>query len=55
MFKAQYKSKSPFETWLSIGTYGSERMAVSAALKKKTAGAILVRVVDKQNRVIYSN
>lgn len=55
MFKAQFKSKSPYESWTTIGTYGSEAPAISAAMARKKKGALLVRVVDKNNSVIYSN
>lgn len=55
MFKAQFKSKSPFESWTTLGTFGSESQAVSAALNKKKKGALLVRVVDKKGSVVYSN
>jgi hypothetical protein len=55
MFKAQFKSKSPYESWTTIGTYGSEAPAVSAAMARKSKGAIMVRVLDKNGAVIYSN
>lgn len=55
MFKAQFKSKSPYESWTTIGTYGSEAPAISAAMARKKKGALLVRVVDKNNAVIYTN
>jgi hypothetical protein len=54
MFKAQFKNKSPFESWSTLGTYGNEESAISSALAKKNRGALLVRVIDKQGRVIYS-
>jgi hypothetical protein len=47
MFKAQFKSKSPYETWTTIGT--------SAAMARKQKGVIMVRVIDKNGAVIYSN
>jgi hypothetical protein len=55
MYKAQFKSKSPFESWTSIGTFGTEAAAISAALQKKQKGAILVRVVDNKGAVVYSS
>ncbi len=55
MYKAQFKSKSPFESWTNIGTFGTEAAAISAALQKKQKGAILVRVVDKNGSVVYSS
>ena len=54
MYKAQFKSKSPFESWTTIGSYGSEQQAVAAAMNKKHKGAIMVRVVDKNGGTIYS-
>jgi hypothetical protein len=54
MYKAQFKKNSPYESWTTMGNYGSEAQAISAALKKKTQGAVLVRVVDKQGSVVYS-
>jgi hypothetical protein len=55
MYKAQFKSKSPFESWTSLGQYGTESAAIAAALQKKQKGAILVRVTDKNGAVIYSS
>jgi hypothetical protein len=54
MFKTQFKTKSPYESWSTLGHYGTEAPAISAALTKKNAGAILVRVVDKNGAVVYS-
>lgn len=54
MYKAQFKSRSPYEAWTTIGTYGTESPAISAAMQKKKKGALMVRVVDKNNAVIYS-
>ena len=54
MFKVQFKSKSPYESWTTLGRYGTESPAISAALAKKNAGAILVRVTDKNGFVVYS-
>lgn len=55
MYKAQFKNKSPYESWTTIGHYGTEESAISAALSRKAKGAILVRVVDKKGSVVYSN
>lgn len=55
MYKAQFKSKSPYESWTTLGTFGTEAAAISSALQKKKSGAILVRVVDKNNSVVYSS
>ena len=54
MYKAQFKNKSPFEAWSTIGSYGTEAAAIDAALRKKTAGAVLVRVTDSKGGVVYS-
>lgn len=55
MYKAQFKSKSPYESWTTIGTFGTEAQAISAALQKKQRGAVMIRVVDKNNSVVYSS
>lgn len=55
MFKAQYKNRSPFETWKTAGSYGTEAQAITVSLRKKTQGAILVRVIDRKGSVVYSN
>lgn len=54
MFKVQFKSKSPYGPWVSAGSFGSESVAIAAALNKKKLGAILIRVVNKKNQVIFS-
>lgn len=54
MYKAQFKSKSPFNAWQSVGQYGTESAAISAALTAKNRGAIMVRVLDKQGKVVYT-
>jgi hypothetical protein len=53
MYKAQYKTRSPYETWNTLGIYGSEANAISSAMQKKKRGALLVRVVDKRGGVVY--
>jgi hypothetical protein len=55
MYKAQFKRHNPYEAWTTIGTYGSEQAAMSAAMSYKNKGMIVVRVVDKSGSVIYSN
>lgn len=54
MFKAQYKHKSPFESWKNIGSYTSEQQAMNAALSKKNAGAVMVRVNDRKGNIVYT-
>ena len=55
MYKAQFKARSPFESWTNIGQYSSENAAISAAITKKNGGALLVRVTDKNGSVVYSS
>lgn len=55
MYKAQFKRSSPYESWTTIGHYGTEQSAVSAALSYKNKGMIMVRVTDKKGSVIYSS
>jgi hypothetical protein len=55
MYKAQYKDKSPFESWATHGSYANENSAIAAALARKSKGALLVRVVDSKGATIYSN
>ncbi len=54
MYKAQFKRNSPYESWSTVGSYGTEQAAISAALAKKNQGALLVRVTDKNGGVVYS-
>ena len=52
MYKAQYKANSASESWTTIGTYDSENKALSVAANKKHSGALMVRVIHKNGRVI---
>ena len=54
MYKAQFKSKSPYESWTTQGHYGTEATAIAAALQKKAKGALLVRVIDSKGATVYS-
>jgi hypothetical protein len=54
MFKVQFKTKNPFESWTTLGRYGTEEQAISAAMGKKSKGALLVRVTDKNGAVVYT-
>ena len=54
MFKVQFKAKSPYGAWQTMGTYGTESQAMSAAITKKNAGALLVRVTDKKGSIVYT-
>jgi hypothetical protein len=53
LYKAQYKTRSPYESWTTLGMYGTESTAISSAIQKKQRGALLVRVVDKRGAVVY--
>ena len=55
MYKAHFKNKSPYESWTTIGSYGTEAAAIQAALNRKNMGALLVRVTDNKGSVIYSS
>ena len=55
MFKVQFKIRTPSESWSSLGSYGTEAQAISAALAKKQKGAILVRVTNTKGQVVYSS
>ena len=54
MYKAQFKKNSPYGAWQTIGSYGTENQAMASAIRKKTAGAIMVRVTDKKGSVVYT-
>jgi Zn-dependent membrane protease YugP len=54
MYKAQFKRNNPYESWTTIGHYGNEAGAISAALMYKNKGMIMVRVTDKNGGVVYS-
>ena len=55
MYKAQFKRHNPYESWTTLGSYGNENAAVASALNYKNKGMLMVRVVDKNGAVIYSN
>ena len=55
MYKAQYKRNNPYQSWTIIGSYSNEASAISAALQWKNKGVLMVRVLDKNGAVIYSN
>jgi hypothetical protein len=54
MYKAQFKRNSPYESWTTIGHYGSEQAAMAAAISYKNKGMIMARVIDKNGAVVYS-
>ena len=53
MFRVQFKRHSPLEAWTTYGSYGSEATAINAAISKKNAGAIMVKVTNKKKETIY--
>ena len=53
MFKAQFKAKSPTGTWMTVGSYGTETQAISAAISKKNTGVLMVRVTDKRGGIVF--
>lgn len=54
MFKAQFKRTNPYESWTTIGHYGNESAAISAALSYKNKGMLLVRVTDSKGSIVYT-
>lgn len=55
MYKAQFKTKNPFESWKVIGSYPTEDQAMAAALMRKRKGALLVRVIDKKGSTVFTS
>lgn len=53
-YKAQYKMNNAYTSWITAGTYGNFNDALAAALRKKKAGAIVVRVEDGNKVVLFS-
>ena len=53
MFKAQFKAKSPTGTWMTVGSYGTETQAISAAISKKNTGVLMVRVINKHGGIVF--
>ncbi len=53
MFIVQFKSKSPFESWTTLGQYGTEGEAAINAARKKASGALMVRVLDRFDKIIF--
>ncbi|WP_161484711.1 hypothetical protein [Polynucleobacter yangtzensis] len=52
-YKAQYKMNNAYTSWMTAGTYGNFNDALAAALRKKKAGAIVVRVEDRNKVIVY--
>lgn len=55
MYISQYKMNNSYAAWTSIGSYGSEAEAINSAQRRKAAGAVMVRVVDRAGAVVYSS
>ncbi len=55
VFVVQFKSKNPFESWTTLGRYGSVGEATINAAKKKAGGALMVRVVDRWGKITFFN
>lgn len=53
-YKAQYKLRSPFDSWKNASSFSNESAAIAEALRRKKRGALLVRVVDSKGKVVYS-
>lgn len=53
MYKVQYKPRSPYDSWITLGSYGTESQAISAALARKNKGAVLVKVT-KKSQIIFT-
>ena len=54
MFKAQYKRNSASGPWITISTARTENQALRLAMQKKDAGALMVRVIDKNGNTVFS-
>lgn len=54
MYTAQYKMNNSYAAWTTIGSYSSEAEAINRAQRRKAAGAVMVRVVDRAGAVVYS-
>lgn len=44
-----------YSSWMTAGTYGDFNNALAMALRKKKAGAIVVRVEDGNKAVLFSS
>lgn len=54
-YKAQYKMNNAYTAWMTTGSYGNFNDALAAALRKKKAGAIVVRIEDGDKAVLYTS
>ncbi len=53
MYKTQYKTRSPYEPWNTLGNFTNETTAIAGAMRKKLGGALVVRVTDKDGAIVY--
>lgn len=53
-YKTQYKMNNAYSSWMTAGSYGNFNDALAAALRKKKAGAIVVRVIDRNGMIHYA-
>ncbi len=54
-YKVQYKMNNAYSSWMTAGIYGNFNDALAAAIRKKKAGAIVVRVEDGNKAVLFSS
>jgi hypothetical protein len=54
-YKAQYKMNNAYTAWMTAGSYGNFNDTLAAALRKKKAGAIAVRVENGNKAIVHSN
>ena len=54
-YKAQYKMNNAYTAWMTAGSYGNFNDALAAALRKKKAGAIVVKIEDGNKVVRFSS
>lgn len=53
-YKVQFKSHNAYQSWTSLGSYGSESVALSNATR--VAGRyFMVRVLDPSGNVIWTS
>jgi hypothetical protein len=53
MYKVQYKSLNASQAWSTIGSYGSEAVALQVA-ERVAATYRFMRVIDADGMVVYS-
>jgi hypothetical protein len=53
MYKVQYKQNNVLEGWTTMGIYGTEQEAIANASKKKRLGAVITRIIDQDNKIVF--